>query len=374
MIALAGRGTLLYNLRDGFSTRLAWISPSVDLTRAFPSMFRDDPVPPLGIAAVWIAAIGVTALAGRLAGRLTRSGYSLAAVQGIAGATAAMAALSVIWRADRVQALKMDAAILLLKAQSESPGRVAVRFPPLEELRGDLVPSYLALADTTPREHAAGQPLVALFAPPVGTYRLSAELDGDGAGVVSLWLDSQSPPQWTWTLDGSRTFWSARFRIAEATGGLEVHADEAARRTVRRLTMRAVGVDLHADEAVALRVARYGPSVVFVRAGRPFLEKPGMWIPGGRSADLIVSPDPGAHPRLFVRNISKPNHVTLGIGAWQEILDLTPREERTFDLERVSSAPRSIAVHVESSAGVRPSDVNPASTDTRELGCWLEVR
>ncbi len=51
-----GRGVLLLNFRDGASRLLTWLSSSVDLTTAVPSLFQSTPERVVGEAALWLAA------------------------------------------------------------------------------------------------------------------------------------------------------------------------------------------------------------------------------------------------------------------------------------------------------------------------------
>ncbi len=60
-ITLAGvdRGILLYNFRDGSSRLLTWLSPLVNITTGFPSVFQTTPSAALVHGLVWIAAIAL---------------------------------------------------------------------------------------------------------------------------------------------------------------------------------------------------------------------------------------------------------------------------------------------------------------------------
>ena len=68
-ITLAGvdRGILLYNFRDGSSRLLTWLSPLVNITSGFPSVFQTTTSAAFLHGLVWMAAIALTAAAGMLA-------------------------------------------------------------------------------------------------------------------------------------------------------------------------------------------------------------------------------------------------------------------------------------------------------------------
>ncbi len=122
-----------------------------------------------------------------------------------------------------------------------------------------------------------------------------------------------------------------------------------------------------------VQVVRYGPALVFLMGGRTYVERQGMWIAGGSSADLVISPDDGAEVHMFVRNPPVENHVTLEGDGWRQHLVLAPREERTVTVP-VSTESGAVRLRVTVANGARPTQFEPGSTDTRFLGCWIETR
>ena len=67
------------------------------------------------------------------------------------------------------------------------------------------------------------------------------------------------------------------------------------------------------------------------------------------------------------------NDVTLESGGWRQTLALKPGEERIVDVPAGAAGP-GVLLRVATDAGFRPADVDPATTDRRLLGCWIETR
>jgi hypothetical protein len=77
--------------------------------------------------------------------------------------------------------------------------------------------------------------------------------------------------------------------------------------------------------------------------------------------------------RLFVRTPPVANRIALSSGSWAEAFTLPPGGERLVDVPVAAGAP-GISLRVAASSGATPTAYEQGSTDTRFLGCWIEVR
>jgi hypothetical protein len=77
--------------------------------------------------------------------------------------------------------------------------------------------------------------------------------------------------------------------------------------------------------------------------------------------------------RLQIRNGPVANRLTVGRGAWQEALTLTPDQVVAVDVP-VAPAEQAAAVTFDAGSGFRPVDVDADSRDTRFLGVWVAIR
>ena len=97
-----------------------------------------------------------------------------------------------------------------------------------------------------------------------------------------------------------------------------------------------------------------------------------FWTRGTGPADVLVAP--GGARRMRVTLFSGPSgsHCTVSLSGESQTVKTTPDETSsvTFDLP---AGRRFVPLRVRASAFFRPSETNPASTDSRGLGCQVRV-
>ena len=382
-IATVDRGILLYNVHDGMSRLLLWISPVADLTSGMPSLFRSAPHVALAQAIVWLAAAAATALVGRaLAGK--RVGWAAqAAGLALAGAACGMAALTIVWRSERARPLKPTAGnIALLQALDRMGMSTAVQFAPFERLSLADVPPRLVLAEFPLPGAAtvvsAEDPLLQVAHAPAATYAIDVTLQRAGAGVLTVGVDRRFGPTWRWDLAGARGSFSREFHTPLPASEMVVDGDAPARSAIARVALRAVA-PLPAAQRAANRepwhIVRYGPALVsLMDGGRAYAETSGTWVGGEAFLDMVVTPDDPHRPiHLFVRNPPIDNRITIDAGSWRTSSAFAPGEERTFEIPLSADRP-SLPLRITSARGARPVEFERGSTDARFLGCWIEIR
>jgi hypothetical protein len=118
---------------------------------------------------------------------------------------------------------------------------------------------------------------------------------------------------------------------------------------------------------------RYGESTVYFLDDRGFPEPEAFWVGGARDTTVVVQPDGGrSTATLRLRNAPIQNRVTLSAGAWREVLQMAPGEERQIDVP-LDAARGGGVLRLESSSGFRPAQHDPNSRDQRYLGVWVKV-
>jgi hypothetical protein len=209
---------------------------------------------------------------------------------------------------------------------------------------------------------------------PAGTYAI--ESADEVPARVSVTLDRDFPPEWSWTIDATGHRWRREIHLSVNTRTMGVSVDElAAAAGEGGFVLRPVSLDGSGQptRASALQIARCGSAIVYLVDGRGYMESGGLWIAGGSSAEFVLEPDERVEIRLFIRNTPKPNLVTLEGQGWREYVSLRPSEERLVELPAEFGS-RTVSVRVSSANGARPIDFEPGSMDTRTLGVWIEPR
>ncbi len=376
-VTLAGvdRGILLYNFRDGSSRLLTWLSPLVNVTSGFPSVFQTTPSAAFLHGLVWIAAIALTAASGMFAERRGAARTLVALSMGFAAIATSAIALSIVWK-NRSAMTPAAATAAFLRQYDPDARQIAIRYSPIRRVRARDVLANLTLAEAG-ADPASPEPAITLFRLPAGVY----SIEGTGAAAtgptpLTVTVDGEFGPQWTFPigplapLDTSPAAWRREFSLPVPVRALAIKA-AAGRLLVRPVSIAGSNQQLAAN--FPEHVARYGPAVVFLVKGQGFMEPGGTWIEGGRSADFVISADGAAPVRLLVRNPPVPNVVTLEGDGWRQYFVLAPGEERMTTLPFLPGS-RALKVRVTAAHGATPAEFERGSTDTRFLGCWIETR
>jgi len=392
VMAGAGDGRLGYHTRnEGGATAapwMEWANRVIDLPAGFPAF-----VPrPVGTALGARVTAAKTGFAATLPWALCLGGASLFLVwflgkrgaspeAGVAVTTltfgcATMVALSITWRIGGVTPETPA------PAQLELLGRLASdRVVPLDlsaRRRLSIADAWgMRIAAPIRRGAGAGprnRPLAAFPGVPAGSYVISARRQaapGSGEGWVMVGVGNDQFAIVTQPIAAYDA--GVPIELPVNVRGLFIRADEGARDQLDAIELRAVAppAGRHMD-AIARRAVRYESGVVFFLDDRAFPEPSGFWVGGARDTVVAIRPDRPRPIALAVRNGAAANVVTLESGSWREEIALHAGEERRIDVP--FDAPRGAAVvTIRSSAGFRPSEVDPASRDTRFLGVYIRT-
>jgi hypothetical protein len=117
----------------------------------------------------------------------------------------------------------------------------------------------------------------------------------------------------------------------------------------------------------------YQNSIVYFFDDASYAEPEAFWVGGARESTVVVQPDAPQRPvTCLLRNGASPNTVTIESGNWKDSLTLAPGEERRIEIPMDQTRGAS-KVRFVTSAGFRPSEVDPNSRDDRFLGVWVKV-
>ena len=393
VMAGAGGGTLGYHTRNTAGATAApwlqWASRVVDLPAAFPA-FVPQPVQPdpgglvsrrqaarSGFAATlpWLLClIGAAAWCARAFGKREYSAAAtIAATAGIFAA-AAMVAVTIVWRlqgaepitatVSQMDALRRIARGRVMALNVDRPKRLSLE----EALAMRIEVPVRRGGRTGPRLNA---PLAVFPGVPAGTYVLSARRSaGDGWIMVGVGND-----QFAIVTQPSAAYdQGVRVSLPVNVRALIVRGDEGARDHVQAIQLTADSAPRDLEGAgIARRAVRYDGGAAFFLDDRAYPEPSGFWVAAARAARVALQLDrPAASVGLLLRNAPVQNRVTLESGGWREEMVLQPAEERRVELP-LDAATGSAIVRMESAAGFRPSESDPASREARYLGVYVRV-
>jgi hypothetical protein len=208
------------------------------------------------------------------------------------------------------------------------------------------------------------------------TYEIEATAASTVRGRLSIALDRDAVPLWTWDLSAGARVIRERFTTPVPLRTAFVNLDPAARAHIERVVVRPVpdaGLGARLASGPAEGAARYGSTTVFLLDRDSYLEPRGAWVGGGASARFVLVPDSSGPRQLFVRTPPVANRVGLQSGGWRDELTLPPGGNQTVNLP-AAVAGQPMLLQVSASAGARPTAFEPGSTDSRLLGCWIELR
>jgi hypothetical protein len=126
---------------------------------------------------------------------------------------------------------------------------------------------------------------------------------------------------------------------------------------------------------IVLAAAQYPAASLFFHDEQMYPEPNGFWTIGGHASHvtLAVPPDRiGTAVALRIHPGATPNVATISTFGWQQRYELTPGQAVDVDLPMFPTGVVPLTIDVES--GFSPREIDPASTDRRFLGIWVEVR
>jgi hypothetical protein len=361
-------GALVYNGRDGHALLLDWLSRTVNLTLAAPSVHRTGAGQAALDAGLWLAAMLVAAGVAGLAPRLRPLTAWLGAP------LAVMGACSAVWSGESRPAVTPPASQARLLAVWRGDWHpTGVQLTPTRALSQGEVPGRLRLATTlrgeAPRPPA---PLLQLARVPAGDYDVFLDAAEAPAGEIVVGVGRMGRvdlPLERWRLDGRRPgFGGLTLHLGADASALTVVGDDAARRAVRQVTLHPRAVDPTGRRPTALRGARYGATQVYALDDNTFLEPGALWTRGEHVARLLVRPDDGVGPTVRLTAGPIANDVRLSAGGWAQSVHLEPDGATELRLPPDALAPA--VLEIATRAGFRPS-AHGAKGDVRWLGAYV---
>jgi len=385
-LTIAQDGLLINNSRDGSSALLEHWSPRWELWTLAPSFIRRD----LGIAwlhSLWWLAIAAGAAAALSRCRALRPGASALAAAGIFAAALGVVAVTLPLLPSDPSRPRVDlAARSRLAALDSFDSRVrpaAVLYDPIRKVSAvDVVPQLSLGVKALQREDP--QPLRVIhngrFSLPAGTYDIEVTF-GDRVPArptpLSLQIGRLGVPFQTWNLQpqpGEKwrtSMWlPVDANFVGLRGPLEIERAIAAI-AITPTTIIDAGARPRLPPVLSAGV--YNGTTVFFHSEQMYPEPLGFWTVGRRSADVTVAAPPGRTTPIVLRIHcgAQANNATISTFGWRQYSALVPGQ--AVDVELPMAAGGVIPLRISTDNGFSPKIIDPASSDPRFLGIWVEV-
>ena len=375
--AFVDGGRLLYSDRTGFDLTLGWAAPAIDLPLAFPSVHRDGGGGAVRDATVWVGAgLVVIMVTRRVAARLSPAARWTVVLW--SAAIGLMGAATVVWARHGDHAMTPGRSkIAALQSVSRGGQTLFVGVAPYRRLAADefLAQAAFATIDRLPLR-AGDSTLLRATAVPAGDYELL--VSGTPAGEATLVLGRNDGPLERWPLDGPTAAPVAgTLRLPVDVVSLSIRGDGRTDPAAVRLRLRPLALvgPVNTDGRRAVRAARYGRARAFAFDERVYLEPTGFWTRADGVASLVVDTDAleeASGRPLIVRAGAVATSVELTVGTWTTRLVLAAGQREMVQLPPLDGR-RAWALTIRSGPGFRPSAVDPASDDVRQLAVWVEL-
>ncbi|MEW6322071.1 MAG: hypothetical protein AB1635_13415, partial [Acidobacteriota bacterium] len=374
---LVDDGKLLYNARDGYDLLLDRASRSLNLPLAFPSLHRGDVSQAAMDIAGWVAVFALAGVALAVAGRRPLSAGRAWTVAVAVAIVAGHAAGYLTWTgSQRPMGTPATSALALLHTWNPTRQPTVVRLTPTRRATADDVPQLVELATSTRGAPPSGDgPLLSVPFVPAGEYQVVATGSQRLEGTLTVTAGRTVEALERWTLDGRGAGYTGlTLDLPVLVHSITITGDEAARRTIRRLTLRPTRIIPPAGRfstGYAVRAVRLGALRVFALDEKSFLEAGGLWTSGTHTTRLVLAHDPGAAASLSLRIGPVPAVVTARSGAWEQRWERLPGER--WDVRLPEAGADGLLLELRAEPAFRPADHEPGSTDRRWLGVRLEV-
>jgi hypothetical protein len=323
----------------------------------------------------------------RFVRRLDPRGFGSAGLATIgSGLAAAVAFVSLATRSIALpdeMVPEMRARVPLLDGFDQSRRPTVLLYDPLSRISGADALSHVLLV-ARPGLRTAPQPIELLwnarFALPAGVYslRLTRSVGSAADSTLSLQIGRTGPPLDMWKVAGP--LWEHQFvlPIDAALVGFRAQPDLAnATGEIQLTATRVVDERKRIARRPVIGTRRYGSVTAFFHDDQVFVEPTGYWTRGRTTAQVtyVASAELPEHIDIMASCGPVANQVTFSTPEWRRRLTIEPGAPQrvTIPVGDVSGLGVRVApIAIEVDGGFVPAAADPAATDRRFLGCWIE--
>jgi hypothetical protein len=362
-------GRFIYNNRSGVDATLRWLTSSVDLPMAVPSVHRSGGTAALTGAAVWIAGLIAAVVFAGATGRRWPRGARFT-VTTILLAIAAMTSARVAWSFDSGPSIDTE------RSKLAALDRLRPSWQTLMIEGGNWErQSLTAFLDRL----ALNVPMRSSFAidrVPAAEYEVLAQEAPAVSDRLQMHVGRNDPPLESPTLDEVRTAMSPwRLRVPVTLRTLNFRVGSATAENGTWLTLRPVGVVRAPTSRAAIRALRVGQARAFFFDEWAYPERDGFWTRADGTATVVIDTAEAAERSGLSISITAgavPTTITVSMGNWRESFSLAAGQRQDVMLPPAESG--SWPLRIQSGDGFRPSERDTGSRDVRKLAARSAVK
>jgi hypothetical protein len=355
-------GRFIYNNRSGFDATLLWLTSSIDLPSALPSVHGNGGFAAIKDALIWIGGLSI---AGAFIAAVSR-GRTLGARFAIAGVLMAITVTTcsrLAWYFDQFNVIEYS------RSQESA----------LERFRPSLQTTFVdgGWHTRSSQEFLGGMSQTSYVQPSKGLGRVAAgEYEvtaGDATPIdrIAIFLGRNDPPIELPSLDSLHAQSGFRLRLPVTARTLNVRTQPDGGAEVR---LRPIGVVDPPTHQAAIHATRYGHARAFFFDEWAYPERDGFWTRADGSAEVVIDTDGrngGLGLPITVTAGAVATTVTISTQGRSQRVTLTPGQQQ--DLTLPPAANGVWPIRITSGAGFRPSEREPGSNDVRALAAWLVI-
>ena len=246
-----------------------------------------------------------------------------------------------------------------------------------------LWPSLSMQVTPGPRQDRTPVPLIhnGRFSLPAGTYSIAGAF-GEHVPLAPMRLSVQvgraGAPWQSWQLQPQpREVWRTALALPVDVNFFGLRGPAELERAIAQITITPTHVvDAGARPQVppVISATKDPGAAVFFHDQHAHPEPHGFWILGRRTALLTIAPAPDQRRRVVLRLHSggQTNTVRMRALGWQWQAALVPGQGAEVELPPATAGV--IPLTITTTNGFRPRDRDAASTDSRLLGIWVELK
>ena len=366
--AFVDSGRFIYNSRSGFDATLLWLTSSVDLPSALPSVHGTGGSVAVRDAAIWLAGLTIAVAFVVVVTREWTSGARFA-LTGLMLAVTVMTCTRVVWHFDRFSTFEFHRSKVAMLERIRPSWQTTIvdaatwqRRSIDDVLKNSVIYQYMLSSKGLGRMPAGDYEIWALTQPTVD--QMTFYVGRNDPPLEAAAIDSLNPSRSTF-----------RLHLPVTVRTLNLRVDGPAPDADTDLTIRPVALGDPPTRKAAIRGARYGRARAFFFDEWAYPEPDGFWTRADGSTEVVIDVPQDESAKelpISITGGAAATTVTMSMGTWSQTFAIDAGQKHEVMLPAAVNG--TWRLRIASGAGFRPSEREPGNNDVRALAAWIAVR